>query len=41
MPMHNLIEYTNFKTKIAGRIENDGTRNVKIIVPIKYLSNFG
>ena len=39
--MHNLIEYTNFKTKIASRTENDGTINVKIIVPIKYLSNFG
>ena len=29
-----------FKTKTAGRIENDGTKNVKIKVPLKYLSNF-
>ena len=28
------------KTKIAGRIGNDGTKNVKIRVPLKYLSNF-
>ena len=25
-----------FKTKIAGRIGNDGTKNVKIRVPLKY-----
>ena len=29
-----------FKTKRAGRTENDGTNNVKIRVPLKYLSNF-
>ena len=29
-----------FKTKIAGRIGNDDTKNVKIRVPLKYLSNF-
>ena len=29
-----------FKTKIAGRTENDDTNNVKIRVPLKYLSNF-
>ena len=28
-----------FKTKIAGRVEDDGTKNVKIRVPLKYLSN--
>ena len=28
-----------FETKIAGRIGNDGTKNVKIRVPLKYLSN--
>ena len=27
-----------FKTKIADRAENDGTKNVKIRVPLKYLS---
>ena len=29
-----------FKTKTAGRTENDGTKNVKIRIPLKYLSNF-
>ena len=29
-----------FKTKIADRIENNGTEDVKIMVPLKYLSNF-
>ena len=29
-----------FKTKIAGRRRNDGTKNVKIRVPLNYLSNF-
>ena len=29
-----------FKTKTAGRTENDGTKNVKIRVPLKYLNNF-
>ena len=29
-----------FKTKIAGKIGNDGRKNVKIRVPLKYLSNF-
>ena len=30
-----------FKMRIAARIENDGTKNVKIrVVPLKYLSNF-
>ena len=29
-----------FKSKIAGKTENDGTKNVKIRVPLKYLSNF-
>ena len=29
-----------FKVKIAGRTENDGTKNVKIRVPLKYLSTF-
>ena len=29
-----------FKTKIAGRTENDGTKDVKIMVPLKYLINF-
>ena len=29
-----------FKAKIAGRIGEDGTKNVKIRVPLKSLSNF-
>ena len=29
-----------FKTKIAGRTENDVTKNTKITVPLKYLINF-
>ena len=29
-----------FKTKIVGRTRKDETENVKIIVPLKYLSNF-
>ena len=30
-----------FKTKLVGRIEKNGTKHVKIRVPLKYLSNFG
>ena len=29
-----------FKTKIADRTRNDGTKNGKIRVPLKYLYNF-
>ena len=29
-----------FKTKIAGRIENNGERDIKIMVPLNCLSNF-
>ena len=29
-----------FKIKIAGRIGNNGTKYLKIRVPLKYLSNF-
>ena len=29
-----------FKTKIAGRIGNNGRNDIKIMVPLKYLSNF-
>ena len=29
-----------FKTKIVGRTENNGTKDVKIRVPLKHLSNF-
>ena len=43
MPMYNLIECSdafNFKVKMAGQTGDDGTKNVEIMVPIKYLSNF-
>ena len=30
----------NFKAKITGRTRDDGTKNVEIMVPLKYLSNF-
>ena len=30
----------NFLKRIAGRIGNNGRKNVKIKVPLKYLSNF-
>ena len=29
-----------FKQKITGSTENDGTKVVQIMVPLKYLSNF-
>ena len=29
-----------FKTKVAGRIGNDGIKDVKIMLPLKYLSSF-
>ena len=30
----------NFKAKITGRTGDDGTKDVEIMVPLKYLSNF-
>ena len=30
----------NLKVKLTGVTGNDGTRNVEIMVPLKYLSNF-
>ena len=38
---NNLTNSFNFKTKITGQIGNNGTENVEIMVPLKYLSNFG
>ena len=35
----NPTDSFNFKVKITGRTENDGTKDVKIMVPLKYLSN--
>ena len=37
----NPRSYLKFKLKITSKIPNDGdTRNVEIIVPLKYLNNF-
>ena len=30
----------NLKVKLTGQTSNNGTKNVEIIVPLKYLSNF-
>ena len=44
MPIHNLIEYSvdysNLKDKVTGQTIANGTKNVEIMVPLKYLSNF-
>ena len=37
---NNLIDSFNFKVKIIGQTGDDGTKNVEIVVPLKYLSNF-
>ena len=36
----NLTDSFNFKAKITGRTGNNGTKDVEIMVPLKYLSNF-
>ena len=36
----NLTDSFNFKLKITGRTGNNGTKDVEIMVPRKYLSNF-
>ena len=36
----NLTDSFNFKLKITGQTGNSGTKNVEIMVPLKYLSNF-
>ena len=36
----NLTDSFNFKIKITAQTGNDGTKDVEIIVPLKYLSNF-
>ena len=36
---NNLAESFNFKVKITGQTGDDGTKNVEIIVPLKYLEN--
>ena len=37
---NNFTDSFNFKVKITGQTGDDGTTNVEIIVPLKYLSNF-
>ena len=36
----HLSDSFNFKAKITGKTGNDGTKDVEIMVPLKYLSNF-
>ena len=36
----NTTDSFNFKLKITGRTGNGGTKDVEIMVPLKYLSNF-
>ena len=36
----NLTDSFNFKIKFPGQTGDNGTKNVEIIVPLKYLSNF-
>ena len=37
---NNLTDSFNSKAKITGQTGDNGTKNVKIMVPLKYLSNF-
>ena len=36
----NTTDSFKFKAKITGQTGNDGTKDVEIMVPLKYLSNF-
>ena len=36
----NLTDSFNVKVKMTGQTGDDGTKNVEIMVPLKYLSNF-
>ena len=36
----NTTDLFNFKAKITGRTGDDGTKDIEIMVPLKYLSNF-
>ena len=38
--MNNVTDSFNFKAKTTGRTGNNGTKDVEIMVPLKYLSNF-
>ena len=37
---NNLTNSFNFKVKMTGQPGDDGTKNVEIMFPLKYLSNF-
>ena len=37
---NNHTDSYNFKVKITGQTGDDGTKNIEIVVPLKYLSNF-
>ena len=37
---NNLTDSFNFKIKFTGQTDNDGTKNIEIMVPLKYFSNF-
>ena len=37
---NNLTDSINFKVKMTGQTGDNGTKNVEIMVPLKYLSNF-
>ena len=37
---NSLTDSFNFKVKMTGQTGDDGTKNVEIMVPLKYLSNF-
>ena len=36
----NATDLFNFKTKITGQTNDDGIKNIEIMVPLKHLSNF-
>ena len=38
--VNNVTDSFNFKTKLTGRTGNNGTKDVEIMVQLKYLSNF-
>ena len=37
---NNVTDSFNFKAKITEQTEDDGTKDVEIMAPLKYLSNF-
>ena len=37
---NNLPDSFDFKAKMTGQPGDNGTKNVKIMIPLKYLSNF-